>query len=176
VPEPVGGHGELQRHEEAVLPWGVDAVLLDGLVHRLGIGHPLEEVVQDDVLVVLAEDPPGPLEVLAPAHQPVVCAQEGDVHLGDDEVLVVPGIADLGLAVELGVVAPPPPRQVVTVVLARRAPTALCDPANAHLVPVSRRGSAVDAVQPQGGRAGVAYPLPDLGPPERGQVGVHQIR
>jgi hypothetical protein len=82
----------------------------DGLVHYLGICDPLEEILQDYVLVVLTQEPPGPLEILPLVHQPVVGAQKGDVHLGYDEILVVPGVTDKGLAVELGVAAASPPR------------------------------------------------------------------
>ena len=83
------------------------------------VGDPPQEVVQDDVLVVLAQEPPGLAKVLPWRDQLVVGAQEGDVQLGDDEVLVVARVADQGGAVVLRDGAPRLARQVVEVVLAR---------------------------------------------------------
>jgi uncharacterized protein (UPF0147 family) len=60
VPEAVGGHGELQRHEELVFVRVVDAVaVLDDVVHDRGFGDLPEEVVDDDVLVMAAQPPLG---------------------------------------------------------------------------------------------------------------------
>ena len=150
MPKSVGGHGELQRHEEAILPGCVDVVLLDGLVHHLGIGDPLQEVLENDVLVVLAQKLPSPYEILPLVHQPVVSAQEGDVQLGDDEILIVSRVADPGLAVALGVLGlSPPSREVVEDILALGTITACGYPPDPHLVVIfviSRCWPAVDAV------------------------------
>jgi hypothetical protein len=51
-----------------------------------------------------------------------VGAQEGDVQLRDDGVLVVARVADEGRAVTLGVAAASLPRQVVEIVLAGGRP------------------------------------------------------
>src|SRR5215218_10538978 len=141
----------------------------------LGVGDLLQEVVKNDVLVVLAKKSPGTLEVLPLVHQPVVGSQEGDVQLGDDEVLVVPGVAGQGLAVELGVSAQSPSREVVVIVLARRTTSALGHLPDPHLLAVPRCYPAVDTVKLQRRRAGVAYLPPDLGAPQRGKVGVDEI-
>jgi hypothetical protein len=56
VPEAEGGDGELQRHEER-LGQRVEPVItvLDDILHDRRVGDALfEEVVDDDVLVVLA--------------------------------------------------------------------------------------------------------------------------
>jgi hypothetical protein len=106
VPEAVGGHGELQRHEGVVGIGEIDPVLLDRVVHYLRINDALEEVVEDDVLVVLAQHLPGPSERPAFVHQLVVGSQEGDLHLRNDGVVVVTWVPDQGRAVVLGIAAP----------------------------------------------------------------------
>jgi hypothetical protein len=112
--------------------------------------------VEDDVLVVVAQLPPGLPEGISLADQPVVGTQEGDVQLGDHEVLVVPRVADQGRAVALGKPVAAVPRQVVEVVLARRPITAIRDLPDLHLVVVARGRGSVDAVELQRRRAAVA--------------------
>jgi hypothetical protein len=112
--------------------------------------------VEDDVLVVVAQLPPGLSEGISLADQPVVGTQEGDVQLGDHEVLVLPRVADQGRAVALGKPVAALPRQVVEVVLARRPITAIRDLPDLHLVVVARGRGSVDAVELQRRRAAVA--------------------
>ena len=86
----------------------------------------LQEVVDHDVLVVLAQDPLGLDPAPALVDQRVVRLEERQVQLGDDEVLVVAGIADQRRAV-VGVVSRPRfAGQVVVVAFSRRATAAGC--------------------------------------------------
>ena len=109
--EPVGRHGELDRHERPALPVGglvvveVDHRWLSGdlLVHRAGGTDELvadeswKEVVDDGPLVVPAGQPAGGLEqpFLSDALGPgvvddlVVELGDGLVQLDEDQVLVV---------------------------------------------------------------------------------------
>ena len=99
VAEPVGGHGELQGQKERLGKGVVDLVpQLEDAVDDGGVGDPLEEVLDDDVLVVLTQHAPRLGEGAALIDEPVVGLEEGQV-LGDDQVLVVAGIPDPGGAV-----------------------------------------------------------------------------
>jgi hypothetical protein len=79
----------------------------DHLVRRRLADGRRQELVQDEPLVVPAHHPPGLHEDLLwgvagaevdldVSHHPVVEAQEGQLELGDDQVLVVARIADQG--------------------------------------------------------------------------------
>jgi hypothetical protein len=185
VAEAEPGHGELERQEERLGLGVVEAVAAgDDGVHDRRVGDPLEEVVEHDVLVVLAHQPACLLEGPALVDQAVVGLEEGQVQLGDDQVLVVAGVADAGRPVAQRVGVALLPGQVVVVTLARRplgwhrGPVELGDLADQHLGLVGRvaRGRrAVQAVELQAGRAQVLEVVADLGQGQRRQAGGEQL-
>ena len=80
------------RQEERLGHSVVDLVpLLEDAVDDGRVGDPLEKILDHDVLVVLAQHPPGLGEGAALVDQAVVGLEEGQVQLGDDQVLVVAG-------------------------------------------------------------------------------------
>src|SRR5829696_2470509 len=117
--EPVGGHGELDWHEGVVggvvelelgsgdreldpAPYGEGLGPQDVIDHRVA-NHPAQEVVHDDPLVVPADQPLGLFEQVVAGQRRggrhvvdnlVVELQHGQVQLGDQQVLVVAGIAE----------------------------------------------------------------------------------
>jgi hypothetical protein len=107
VPEAVGGHRELDRDKGVVAPLEVlgaarEHVIDHRLADRLG-----QELVEDEPLVMPAHHPlglgekllggvAGPQVGLDVGHHPVVEAHDGQVELGDDEVLVVARVAGDG--------------------------------------------------------------------------------
>jgi hypothetical protein len=107
VPEAVGGHRELDRDKGVVAPLEVlgaarEHVIDHRLAYRLG-----QELVEDEPLVMPAHHPlglgekllggvAGPQVGLDVGHHPVVEAHDGQVELGDDEVLVVARVAGDG--------------------------------------------------------------------------------
>jgi len=110
VAEPVGGDGELERHEDlAVTPQAVLAVAEQDAVDDAGRRDLPQEVVHGQPLVVpLGESlgphpdalaPPVRVARLHPVGGHVVEPKEGGVQLGDDQVLVVAGVAELCLHV-----------------------------------------------------------------------------
>jgi hypothetical protein len=112
VPEPVGGHRELDRHVRLVLPPveaavdpGVRPALVEDRGEHVGADHSPQEVVHDQPLVVPPHDPLGRLErgLAAPPQRRVVLHQvdhlvveleHGELQLADEGVLVVAGIAE----------------------------------------------------------------------------------
>jgi hypothetical protein len=184
-PNRVGGHGELQRQEERLGQRVIDLVaLLEDAVDDGGVGDPIEEVLDHDVLVVLAQQPPCLGEGAALVDQPVVGLEEGQVQLGDDQVLVVAGVTDPGGAVVGEVRAGWFSRQVVVVALAlgpqRRllGPLQGGNPPEQQLVEVGEgpggRG-AVQAVQLKSGGAQVLEVVADGGKGQGRQVGGQQL-
>jgi hypothetical protein len=140
--------------------------------------------VEHDVLVVLADQPPCLLEAATLVDQAVVRLEEGQVELGDDQVLVVARVADAGRAVAERVGVARLPGQVVVVALARRPLERRRRPVepghlpDQHPVVVGRVAGgrrAVQAVQLEAGRAQVLEVVADPGHGERGQVRRQQL-
>ena len=106
VAEPVGGGRELDRHVGDLL----EAVELPAVVEDLRddplLGQPLDPVVEHDPLVVPGRNPPRLGEDVrrrvGPARQHVadriVELEHREMGLGDEQVLVVPVVADQGEA------------------------------------------------------------------------------
>ena len=92
-----------------------------------------------DVLVVLAQHPPGLREGAALVDQAVVGLQEGHMQLGDDRVLVVAGVADQGGPVVREVGAARLARQVVVVALAGGRANGGLGPLSSVTLPISIR-------------------------------------
>jgi hypothetical protein len=145
---------------------------------------PPQEVMHDDVLVVLAQEPLRLAKAPALAHQLVVGAQERDVQLGDDEVLVVARVANQGRAVVLIDSAPRLPREVLEGVVIRprwpvqrwRQVAERRDDAELHLVAIAWGGRTVDAIQVQGPGAQVPEGLRDGLQRKRGEIGIEEAR
>ena len=112
VPEAVGGHGELHRHERVAGPRkeaqvghrpARGRVGLEDVVHHRRARDAGQEVLDHHPLVVPRDQPPRLLEQrrtghprvrLDPIDHPVVELDHRQVQLGDDDVLVVARVAD----------------------------------------------------------------------------------
>jgi hypothetical protein len=180
VAEAEPGHGELERQEERLGQGVVEPVAGDDAVDDRRVGDPLEEVVDHDVLVVPAHQPPRLLEAPALVDQAVVGLEEGQVELGHDQVLVVARVADAGRPVAQRVGVAWLAGQVVVVALARRAlerhlgavePGHLPDQQPAVVGRVARGRRAVQAVQLEAGRAQVLQLVTDPGHREGARPG-----
>jgi hypothetical protein len=184
VAEAEPGHGELERQEERLGQGVVEPVAGDDAVDDRRVGDPLEEVVEHDVLVMLAHQPPRLLEAPALVDQAVVGLEEGQVELGHDQVLVVTRVADAGRPVAQRVGVAWIAGQVVVVALARRAlerhlgavePGHLPDQQLGVVGRVARGRRAVQAVQLEAGRAQVLQLVTDPGHREWGQSRGQQV-
>ncbi len=187
VPEAVRSTGELQRHERLAfegLPVEPEefSAARPHVVQDVRVDDSGQEVIEDEPLVVPPHRPArvmegGPLAgllrlgeggravvVLAPrqhVHHPIVELEEGDVGLGNDEVLVVAVVANHGPAVA-------PSGQVVGKRLVRvGGPDGRAEPeaglarrqAGVVEVGLPPRPLAVEAVEVQGGRPRLLYEL-----------------
>ena len=166
MPETIRGDGVLQRQEELALGRIVMlGTVLDDAVDDGGVGDSWQEVVQHEMLIVLAQDAACLIEALALVDQRVVGTEEGEVELGDDQILVIARIPDLRGTVMIVVGGPSFPGQVVEVVDDVRRSTPNRDHrAQLHLVRIIRiaeGGSLVETVQVQRRFAHVAEDLPD---------------
>src|SRR5262249_36081326 len=79
---------------EAVYPLVVTRVALQERVHQIGSTEACQEVVDRHPLIMPARDPPGVREALPLIHPRVVEADDCEVELQDDDVLVVAEVAD----------------------------------------------------------------------------------
>jgi hypothetical protein len=105
VPEPVRGHRELDRDKGSCAAPGVEAASFrQDVVHQLLAHRHRQELVEDYPLIVPAGQPLGLDEDRAGTrgatgqlfvYYRVVELQERQMELGDDQVLVVAGIADV---------------------------------------------------------------------------------
>src|SRR5215217_3147286 len=160
VAERFRGYRELDRNERRVAPVIKPATLLEDVVYETLPHGSRQKLVQDYPLIMPADKPLGLIEGLVgvrdaliqhPIDDCVVKLQKCQVELGDDQVLVVAGIADEG-----GVLAVP--RKVSR----RRDVYQELDAARRALLVEVRAGRAsrsVEAVQRQGGDTEVAHRL-----------------
>ncbi len=99
VTEPVGSHGEFDRHPKRAAHRSADTVHC--LIHRHGAANSLQEVMHYCPLIVVRHDPFGFSKDVAckPGRQQqvddgVVEAQHGVMKLHDDQVLIVARITN----------------------------------------------------------------------------------
>src|SRR5438132_14371170 len=159
--ETVGGHTELERHKQIIRVRPEELVTANqNVVDDKRITNTGEEVLENDPLIVPAQNSARFLECMALGRDGVMGAQKGNMQLRDNQILIITLVADQRSSIVFVHGAPWLARQIVG--LAAQRPLCAGNKTQHHPRAVSRRWFVVEVVQIETRATSVSDTAPDL--------------